>query len=160
MPGKMSSGHFFNETGPKAPVCWQREALTERGPPLERCDTVAFIPPKDVMLANARHLRKAMTPWERKLWYCFLRTYPIKFYKQRILGPYIVDFYCPSARLVLELDGSQHFMPDGQNSDGGRDTSLQANGYAILRIPNIDIDRRYQAVCEFIHRETQSRISQ
>ncbi len=121
---------------------------------------MASIPPKDVMLANARHLRKAMTPWERKLWYCFLRTYPVKFYKQRVLGPYIVDFYCPSAKLILELDGSQHFTPDGQASDSNRDAYLQTRGYAILRIPNIDIDRRFQSVCETIHRETQSRINQ
>ena len=66
---------------------------------------------------NARALRKAMTPWERKLWYCFLRTYPVKFYRQRVLGPYIVDFYCPAAKLAVELDGSQHFTPDEQAAD-------------------------------------------
>ena len=109
---------------------------------------------------NARALRKAMTPWERKLWYCFLRTYPVKFYRQRVLGPYIVDFYCPAAKLAVELDGSQHFTPDEQTADIRRSATLQARGYAILRFPNIDIDRRFQSVCEAIHRETQSRLSQ
>ena len=110
------------------------------------------------MLANARALRKNMTPWERKLWYLFLRNYPVKIYKQHIIGPYIVDFYCPKARLVIELDGSQHFMPEGMDADRQRDTAMTAHGFTVLRIPNIDIDRCFQAVCETIHRKIQSHI--
>ena len=113
-------------------------------------------PSKDILLANARASRKNMTSWERKLWYLFLRNYPVKIYKQHILGPYIADFYCPKARLVIELDGSQHFMPEGRASDAQRDAAMAAHGISILRIPNIDIDRCFQAVCETIHREIQS----
>ena len=60
-----------------------------------------------------------MTPHERKLWYLFLRKYPVKIYKQRIIGRFIVDFYCASARLVIELDGSQHYEPQGLAYDAG-----------------------------------------
>ena len=83
----------------------------------------------------------------------FLRKYRVKIYKQHSLGPYIVDFYCPSARLVIELDGSQHFMPEGLLSDTRRDAAIAERNIAVLRIPNIDIDRRFQAVCETIHQE-------
>ena len=61
------------------------------------------------LLGQARNLRKNMTPQETKLWYQFLRTYPVKVYKQRIIESFIADFYCASARLVIEIDGSQHF---------------------------------------------------
>ena len=93
------------------------------------------IPPKDVMLANARALRRAMTPWERKLWYCFLRTHPAKFYKQHTFGPYIVDFCCPRSKIVIELDGSQHYLPEGQASDADRNARLKAQGFDVLRFP-------------------------
>jgi len=112
-------------------------------------------PPKDIMLANARALRRNMTPWERKLWYLFLRNYPVKIYRQHILGPYIADFYCPKANLVIELDSSQHFMPEGLASDAQRDAAMAAHGIAVLRIPNINIDCHFQAVCETIHPEIQ-----
>ena len=114
-------------------------------------------PPKDILLANARRLRRDMTPWERKLWYLFLRKYPVKIYRQHIISPYIADFYCPKAKLVIELDGSQHFMPVGLGADARRDAAMAAHGISVLRIPNIDIERRFQAVCETIHREIQSR---
>ena len=118
---------------------------------------MASIPPKDVMLANARALRRAMTPWERKLWYCFLRTYPVKFYRQHILGPYIVDFFCPTAKLAVELDGSQHFMPGGIAADEVRSRAIDAHGCSLLRFPNVDIDHRFQAVCDAIDREIHRR---
>lgn len=119
---------------------------------------MASIPPKDVMLANARALRKTMTPWERRLWYCFLRTYPVKLYRQHVIGPYIVDLCCPSARLIIELDGSQHFMPDGIAADEERSRAIEVHGYALLRFPNADIDRRFQAVCESIDLAIKRRI--
>ena len=71
------------------------------------------IPKDNSQLENARRLRSEMTPHERKLWYLFLRKYPVKVYKQRIIGRFIVDFYCASAKLVIELDGSQHYEPQG-----------------------------------------------
>ena len=108
--------------------------------------------------SNARSLRKSMTPWERKLWFLFLRNYSAKVYRQRIIGPYIVDFYCPKARLVIELDGSQHFMPEEQDADAVRKAALESRGCAVLRFPNADLDRHFTEVCEAIHNAIQSRI--
>jgi len=72
------------------------------------------------LLKNARILRRNMTQQERHLWYDFLRYYPIKIYKQRIIDNFIADFYCHQARLVIELDGSQHYTPEGQSYDKER----------------------------------------
>ena len=74
-----------------------------------------------------------MTPHERKLWYLFLRKYPVKIYKQRIIGRFIVDFYCASAGLVIELDGSQHYEPQGLAYDAERSQFLMSLGLEILR---------------------------
>ena len=72
------------------------------------------------MLSYARELRREMTPHEKKLWYLFLRKYPVKIYKQKILGQYIVDLYCLKARIVIELDGWQHYEESvsGDSSSG------------------------------------------
>ncbi len=107
--------------------------------------------PKDpTLLDNARHLRREMTPHERKLWYLFLRNYPIKLYKQRIIGNYIIDFYCASAKLVIELDGSQHYEEQGINYDLKRSAYLESLGLSVLRFTNRDVDRNFRAVCEHI----------
>ena len=114
------------------------------------------IPKKDGLLNHARQLRRDMTPQERKLWYLFLKTYPIKVYKQRIIGPYIVDFYCASARLVIEIDGSQHFEETGKERDSARDGYLKSLGLGILRYSNADINVRFQSVCQDIHQHIQN----
>ena len=114
----------------------------------------------DSLLPNARALRREMTPHERKLWYLFLRSYPVKFYKQRIIESYIVDFYCASAKLVVEIDGSQHYEDDGKKADQKRDESLRALGLTVLRYSNREIDREFPQVCEsidnFIRKEAPS----
>jgi len=92
-----------------------------------------------------------MTPHERKLWYLFLRNYPIKIYKQRIIGNFIVDFYCASAKLVIELDGSQHYEPQGIAYDTERSAYLEALGLKVLRFSNRDVDRNFYEVCDQIH---------
>ena len=91
-----------------------------------------------------------MTDQERHLWFDFLRTYPVKFYRQRVIGNYIVDFYCSSAKLVIEIDGSQHYMPDGVKYDKIRTETLHRYGLNIVRFTNIDIDRSFREVCETI----------
>ena len=78
------------------------------------------IPKDNRQLKNARRLRREMTPHERKLWYLFPRKYPVKIYKQRIIGMFIVDFYCASAKLVIEVDGSQHYESQGMACDADR----------------------------------------
>ena len=102
------------------------------------------------LLPFAKRLRKEMTPQERKLWYLFLRQYPVKVYKQRIIGPYIADFYCASAKLVIEVDGSQHYPIEGSAHDRERDAYMERLGLRILRFSNYDINRSFSAVCEAI----------
>ena len=88
-----------------------------------------------------------MTPHERKLWYLFLCKYPVKIYKQRIIGSFIVDFYCASAKLVIEVDGSQHYEPQGVTYDARRSQFLTALGLKVLRFSNREIDRDFRSVC-------------
>ena len=109
-------------------------------------------------LENARRLRREMTPHERKLWYLFLRKYPVKIYKQRIIGRFIVDFYCASAKLVIEVDGSQHYEPQGIVYDEERSAFLSALDLAVLRFSNRDIDRDFRGVCEQIDIAIQNRL--
>ena len=107
-----------------------------------------MIPKNNHLLSRARELRREMTPQERKLWYLFLRKYPVKFYKQRIIASFIADFYCPKARLVIELDGSQHYQKPGIAYDSERTAALERYGLKVLRFSNADIDRQFPAVCE------------
>ncbi len=111
----------------------------------------------ETMLSYARELRREMTPHERKLWYLFLRKYPVKFYKQKIIGQYIVDFYCAPAKLVIEIDGTQHYEEDGKVRDRTRDEKLNSLGLTVLRFSNWEIDRSFQAVCEMIDRTIRER---
>ncbi len=108
------------------------------------------IPKNDALLGRARRLRKEMTPQERKLWYLFLRYYPVKFYKQRIIGSFIVDFYCHAAKLVIEIDGSQHYEPKGEAYDAKRTAVLSEYGLEVLRLSNREINTDFRGVCEMI----------
>lgn len=115
------------------------------------------IPKDNSQLENARRLRREMTPHERKLWYLFLRKYPVKIYKQRIIGKYIADFYCASAKLVIEIDGSQHYEPQGKAYDMERSAFLSALGLEVLRFSNREIDRDFRGVCKQIDITIQNR---
>jgi len=110
------------------------------------------LPKDNTKLNKARSLRKEMTPQERHLCYDFLRYYPIKVYKQRIVGTYIVDFYCASAKLVIELDGSQHYDEQGQRYDSERTVFLENLGLKVVRYSNADVNVRFRGVCEDIDR--------
>ena len=109
-------------------------------------------------MENARRLRREMTPHERKLWFLFLRKYPVKIYKQRIIGKFIVDFYCAAAKLVIEVDGSQHYEPQGMAYDIERSAFLSALGLEVLRFSNREIDREFRGVCEQIDMTIQKRL--
>ena len=98
----------------------------------------------------AKSLRKDMTKQERRLWFEFLRDYPVRFLRQKVLGKYIVDFYCAKAKLVVELDGSQHFESDGLSSDRERDRFLHEYGLTVLRFPNNAVNENFEGVCEAI----------
>lgn len=102
------------------------------------------------LISVARKLRKEMTPQERKLWHLFLKTRPEHFRRQQIIGGYIADFYCERYRIVIELDGSQHYENAGQNYDKKRDEYMQSQGLTVLRYSNADINLRFRSVCEEI----------
>ena len=98
----------------------------------------------------AKELRKNMTKEERHLWYDFLRTYPIRFSRQKVLGKYIVDFYSAEARLIIELDGSQHYEEEGWYKDQERTAFLEGYGLKVIRIPNNEVMHNFSGVCEYI----------
>ena len=102
------------------------------------------------LLCFARELRNNPTKEEKKLWYDFLSSYPIRFTRQKVLGQYIADFYCEQAKLVIELDGSQHFTDEGLRYDQTRGEFLEEYGLEIVRIPNNEINDNFDGVCEFI----------
>ena len=88
-----------------------------------------------------------MTRQERHLWYSFLKKYPVKFYRQRVIDHYIADFYCSKAKLVIELDGSQHYTDEGKEYDRIRTDILERYGLEVMRFSNSDIDRNFAAAC-------------
>ena len=102
------------------------------------------------LTANARNLRKNMTKEERHLWYDFLKTLPVMVHRQKVIGRYIADFYIAAAKLVIELDGSQHY--EDPTYDIQRDTYLEEQGLTVLRIPNNAIKDNFSGVCEEILR--------
>ena len=99
---------------------------------------------------RAKKLRKNMTKPERHLWYDFLSKRPEKWYRQKIIGNYIVDFYCEAFKLVIELDGSQHYEENAREYDKNRSTFLESMGNKVIRFTNTDIDSRFDSVCESI----------
>lgn len=101
---------------------------------------MAIVPYKNSLQRPARELRKNMTPWERKLWYKFLREQKPRFLRQKPIGDKIVDFYCPALRLAVELDGGQHFEPQGQAYDARRTGDLERLGVKVLRVSNLEVD--------------------
>ena len=99
-----------------------------------------------------------MTKEERKLWYDYLSQYPYRFRRQVTVGNYIVDFYCASAKLAIELDGSQHYEQSGQQYDAARTAYLNSIGIEVLRFSNLDILRNLRGVCQSIDMAVQRRI--
>jgi len=108
----------------------------------------------------AKQLRKEMTKEERHLWYDFLRSYPIRFSRQKVLGKYIVDFYSAEAKLVIELDGSQHYEDANIEIDKERTAFLESYGLTVIRIPNNEVNKNFYGVCEYIDFAVRQSLSQ
>ena len=108
----------------------------------------------------AKQLRREMTKEERHLWYDFLRSYPVRFSRQKVLGKYIADFYSAEAKLVIELDGSQHYEDGNMEKDTERTTFLEGYGLTVIRIPNNEVSRNFQDVCEYIDAAVKQSLSQ
>ena len=99
---------------------------------------------------NAKKLRRNMTKEERRLWFDFLRFYPTRFLRQKVIDNYIVDFYCHKARLIIELDGSQHYEEEGLLKDKIRTDRIESRDLIVMRIPNDEINRNFANVCDYI----------
>ena len=110
------------------------------------------------LTANAKALRKNMTKEERHIWYDFLRNYPIRFLRQKVIDRYIVDFYCHDAKLIIELDGSQHYEGQNKEKDQNRTAELQSRGLEVIRIPNNEINQNFRGVCDYIDMIVNSRL--
>ena len=103
---------------------------------------------KNIVLAKI--LRKNSTPEEKHLWYDFLSKYDIRFQRQKSIDNFIADFYCHDAKLIIELDGAQHFTPEGKNRDCLRTEALEKYGLRIIRFTNGEINKNFDGVCQYI----------
>ena len=108
----------------------------------------------------AKQLRKEMTKEERRLWYDFLRLYSVRFSRQKVLGKYIADFYSAEAKLVIDLDGSQHYENDNIEKDAERTAFLESYGLTVLRIANNEVNKNFREVCEYIDNMVRQSLSQ
>lgn len=102
------------------------------------------------LTSNARTLRKNMTKEERHLWYDYLKNYSVRFLRQKVIDNYVVDFYCHDAKLIIELDGSQHYEEKGLLKDKIRTERLEERNLTVIRIPNIEVNKNFRGVCEYI----------
>ena len=101
-----------------------------------------------------------MTKEEKHLWYDYLRTYPVRFSRQKVLGKYIADFYSAEAKMIIELDGSQHYTTEGKEEDKERTDFLEKYGLKIIRISNMDVNRNFEGVCVYIDKMVRQSLSQ
>jgi len=115
------------------------------------------MPYKQTNIPLAKKLRKEMTPWERKLWYCFLSKYPVRFQRQKVIGNYIVDFYCAAAKMAVELDGGGHYSPEAMEKDKYRTVLINQYGIDVIRFCNLDIDKNFYGVCSVIDESVRKR---
>jgi very-short-patch-repair endonuclease len=106
---------------------------------------------KNIVLA--KNLRKRSTPQEKHLWYDFLKNYEVKFQRQKAIGEYIVDFYCPSLKIAIEINGNQHYSKEGIEKDKIRTEEINKQGIQIIRIPNKQIDKDFTWICEYLDAE-------
>ena len=102
------------------------------------------------MRRRAQNLRKNMTREERRLWYDFLKGLPVMVHRQKVIGPYIADFYIAQEKLVVELDGSQHYEESGKAADRERDACFRTRGMQVLRYSNAEVNQNFRGVCEDI----------
>ena len=112
------------------------------------------------LTSRAQDLRNNMTKEERRLWYEYLKNYPKQFRRQVTCDRYILDFYCAAAKLAVELDGSQHYDPEGQEYDRYRTGYLNSIGIEVLRFSNTDVLKNLRGVCQVIDMTVKRRLAQ
>ena len=103
---------------------------------------------KKFLLKKSKELRNNMTKEERKLWYEFLKDLPLTIKRQKIIDNYIVDFYCFEKRTIIEIDGGQHYIPEGKEKDKVRDEYLKEQGYITLRYTDSEVNNNFEGVCQ------------
>lgn len=99
------------------------------------------------LTSNAQELRRNMTPEEKHLWYDFLKKLPVTVNRQKTIGNYIADFYIASSKIVIELDGAQHYEEEYIGKDKKRDKYFESLGLKVLRYTNRQINREFDKVC-------------
>ena len=115
---------------------------------------------KNKLTPLAQIMRRKATREEQHIWYDFLSTYPVRFRRQVVIGKFIIDFYCSSAKLAIELDGSQHYEYPGLNWDDERTQWLQKNGIRVLRFLNSDVRIKFSDVCATIDVAVKERLEE
>jgi very-short-patch-repair endonuclease len=110
-------------------------------------DSDFHLPYNPALIDRAKQLRKNMTAAEKKLWYGYLRTFKFKVFRQRPIDHFIVDFYCPSLKLVIEIDGDSHFTDEGKEYDQERTQRLEGYGLTVLRFTNQQVLQDFEGVC-------------
>lgn len=113
---------------------------------------------KNRLTPLSQKLRRQATREENHLWYDFLSHYPVRFLRQKVIGDFIVDFYCHQAKLAIELDGSQHYEEKGLITDDTRTEELKKNGIFVLRILNSEIWNNFSGVCIAIEDAVKTRM--
>lgn len=108
----------------------------------------------------AKALRKRATPQERHLWYDFLSKYKVRFQRQKVIDNFIADFYCHKAKLVVEIDGSQHYSDSGEKKDQFRTEILEEYGLKVIRLTNRQINEQFENCCEYIDDVVNDSLSQ
>ena len=116
------------------------------------------LPYNQELIPKAKELRRNMTPQENKLWYRFLRTYPIKIQRQKAIKSFIADFYCHKAKLIIEIDGSQHYTEEGLARDKERTAILKEFSLEVIRFSNYDVNTNFEGVCMEIDRVIKRRL--
>lgn len=102
-------------------------------------------------------MRKNMTKEEKRLWYDFFKKLPYTVNRQKQLGNYIVDFFCAEAKIVIEVDGAQHYSEEGRSEDSERDAYLNSLGFEVVRVTNYDVNTNFEGVCLHIQRRIEAR---
>ena len=112
------------------------------------------------LIPRAQKMRNEMTKEESKLWYYFLRSYEVKFRRQKVILNYIADFYCAKAKLIIEVDGKQHLSPDNTEYDNIRSEYLNSIDIKVVRFSNDEINNNFDIVCSKIEKVVQERLNE
>ena len=113
-----------------------------------------------MLTENAKILRNNMTKEEKHLWYDYLKKCPVRFSRQKVLGKYIADFYSAEAKIVIELDGAQHFEKENRIYDEKRTEFLEQYDLKIIRIPNGEINTNFEGICRYLDKQIEQSLSQ